>query len=70
MLVVVEAITQKVISFFAVYASCKDESYSAADGQRMHDIMCCPMTPAGDKMSYDPAGIKLRARLLTCLRTR
>ena len=54
-LVIVEAITQ-VISFFAVYSSCKDESYSAADGQGMHDVMRCTMTPAGDKMSYDPAG--------------
>ena len=54
-LVIVEAITQ-VISFFAIYSSCKDESYSAADGHGMHDIMRCTMTPAGDKMSYDPAG--------------
>ena len=54
-LVVIEAITQ-VISFFAIYSSCKDESYSAADGHGMHDIMQCMMTPAGDKMSYDPAG--------------
>ena len=54
-LVIVEAITQ-VISFFAIYSSCKDESYSAADGQGMHDIMRCTITPAGDKMSYDPAG--------------
>ena len=51
-LIFVEAVTQ-VVSLFAVYSSCKDESYSASDGQGRFDKMRCTMTPAGDKMMFD-----------------